>query len=308
MHSSSSCALLAVALAALLAGAGCEPQRPAVEDRLVRVCVSIPPQGFVLERLGGERVEVDVLVGPGQSPATYEPTPRQMVGLERADLYVRIGVPFEDTLMQRISSALPDLEIVDMRDGITLRELDQHAHDADHDHSHSHGRLDPHLWLDPALLAISAKTVAEALGRHDAESAEIYEANLVALEDDLEALDREIQQTLAPVRGRKMLVFHPAFGYFADAYGLEQIAIEVLGGEPGPRQLQQVIESARAIDVGAVFVQPEFARASARAIAEELQVEVETLDPLARDYLQNMREIAARVLRALDGGEEGSDG
>lgn len=284
------------ALALLAAGCarepGTEPQAPAAT---VRVCVSIPPQAFFVERIGGERVSVEVLVGPGQSPATYEPTPTQMAALDEADVYFRIGVPFEDALMDRISASMPDLNVVDLRRGITLRPIAGHGHD------HGHGRLDPHTWLDPRLAAVQARTIEQELAGLDPAGAGIYAAGLAALEAELRQVDAQVAAQLEPVKGRQLFVFHPAFGYFADAYGLVQVPIEIEGREPAPRELEEVIELARSRGIRAIFIQPEFSDASARAIASELGAQVVRIDPLARDYLANLREMARKIRNALEG-------
>ncbi|MGI5819471.1 MAG: metal ABC transporter solute-binding protein, Zn/Mn family [Armatimonadota bacterium] len=283
---------------AVLAG-GCAREserasdRPAAAAPVITACVSIPPQAFFVERIGGTRVSVEVLVGPGQSPATYEPTPAQMAALDRADVFFRIGVPFEDALMDRISASMPRLNVVDLRKGIELQPI------ADHGGDHAHGREDPHTWLDPALAAIQARTIHEELARLDRNAAGTYAANLEALSSDLEQVQAEVAETLASLQGRRMFVFHPAFGYFARAFGLEQVAIEIEGREPAPRELQQIIEMAKDEDLRVIFVQPEFSDASARAIAAEVGAEVVSIDPLARDYLDNLREMARAIRDGL---------
>ncbi|HCA46020.1 MAG TPA: ABC transporter substrate-binding protein [Armatimonadetes bacterium] len=273
------------------------PQSQAASEPL-SVCVSIPPQAFLVEQIGGDRVAIEVLVGPGQSPATYDLTPAQMVALEDADVYFRIGVPFEDALMERISASMPDLNVVDLRDGIELQPISDHAQEDD---GHGHGRMDPHTWLDPRLVAIQAETVRAELARLDPDSAHSFEASATALLSELAHVDLQIDELLRPAAGRKMLVFHPSFGYFCRAYGLEQVAIEVSGREPGPRELQAIVEAARADSVKAIFVQREFSDASARALAADIGARIVTLDPLSRDYIENMREMAQTVRDELVG-------
>lgn len=286
-------AVLTVILAGCPRDATEPPDERTAAPAAVSVCVSIPPQAFLVERIGRERVSVEVLVGPGQSPATYEPTPAQMATLDRADVYFRIGVPFEDTLMGRISASMPRLNVVDLREGIELQPIDDHGGD------HAHGRMDPHTWLDPTLVAVQARTIHDELVRLDSRATGAYGANLEALLSDLESLDREIAETLEPVEGRTMFVFHPAFGYFTRAYGLRQVAIEIEGKEPAPRELQRIIEMAEQENVRAIFVQPEFSDRSARAIAEAIDAEIIRIDPLARDYLTNLREMARTIRTAL---------
>ena len=262
------------------------------------VVVSIPPQAYFVRRVGGDRVSAQALVTPGQSPATYEPSPAQMMALDEADVYFRIGVPFETALMSRIQSAMPSLDVVDTRAGIQLRAMDGAGEG---------GTRDPHIWLNPRLVKVQAATIRDSLARHDPEGADQYGANLQALEADLDRLDGEMGATLAPVRGREMLVYHPAFGYLADAYGLRQVAIEVEGKEPTTRELNQIIASARAAGVKALFVQQQFASVGADAVAAEIGATVVRLDPLAEDYMTNMLGMARQIRDGLEGATGSGD-
>ena len=266
--------------------------------------VSILPQAYFLERVGGDRVAVEVLVRPGQSPATYEPTPRQMAALSKADVYFRIGVPFENALAEKITASLPALNVVDTREGIELRPIGgppEHAHEGG-PHSEFHGAMDPHIWLDPNLVKVQARTMKDELVRLDAGNAELYDRNLAAFEADLDAVDQKIADALAPLKGSEILVFHPAYGYFADAYGLRQVAIETEGKEPSARQLAEIIRRAKREGARMIFAQPEFSTASAEAIAEEIGAAVVPIDPLARDYLANLEDMADKIKASLASG------
>jgi zinc transport system substrate-binding protein len=258
----------------------------------VSVFVSILPQAYFVERIGGERVSVQTLIGPGQSPATWEPSPARMAALSEADVFFRIGVPFENTLMPKIVSSLPDLNVVDTREGITLRPMGPGEN----------APRDPHIWLDPLLAKIQARTIADELSRLDPDGSDLYAQNLASLLDDLDSLDAEIREALGPARGSTMLVFHPSWGYFADRYGLRQLAIEVEGKSPGARQLHEIIETARAQGVRVIFVQPQFSTAGAEAIAREIGAVVTYADPLPRDYIAELRRVAHTVGDELDGG------
>lgn len=268
----------------------------AAADSKLSVVVSIPPQAYFVERVGGERVAVETIAGPGEDPHTFEPTARRMAALTAADIYFRIGVPFEETLVAKLAASAPGLRIVDTRAGITLRPMasgHDHAGHADDDH------MDPHTWLDPRLAATQAETIAAELTRADPAGADVYSPNLAALKADLDALHRELEEALRPLRGSTILVFHPAFGYFAERYGLRQVAVEVEGKEPSPRQLAELIALARDTDTRVVFVQPQFSTKSAQAIAREIGGTVVPLDPLARDYLANLRAIAEAIRRSM---------
>jgi zinc transport system substrate-binding protein len=256
----------------------------------VRAFVSILPQAYFVERVGGDHVRVDVLVGPGESPATYEPTPREVAALGEADVYFRIGTPFENAFVDKIARTLPGLRIVDTRRGVDLRRFRQKG---------KRQVPDPHIWLDPMRVKTQARTVCEALCDLAPALCDDFEDNLGGFHRDLEALDRHLRETLAPLRSRKILVFHPAFGYFCDAYGLEQIAVETEGKTPGPKRLADLIDRARAENIRIIFVQPQYSKKSARTIAEAISGAVVPLDPLARDHLDNLRRMAEAVREGL---------
>ncbi len=267
---------------------------------VVKVTVSIPPQKRFVEWVGGEHVQVSVMVGPGQNPATYEPTPRQMAGLAQSRLYYRIGVPFESVWLQRMLSLNPGIRLLDARDGIALREIEPaggHHHDYDHSHGES-VRADPHIWLSPRRVVIMLRNLADTLSQIDPEHAREFAANARESIRRLQDLDRELRTRMGRLSSRDLMVFHPSWGYFADDYGLRQIAIEASGREPGPKTLARLLDQARRLQIGMIFVQPQFSQAQAKTLAEALGVRVVAIDPLAEDYLENLRQVADSLLGA----------
>lgn len=303
--------------AAVLAGCG-TAEKPAAKGRPT-VAVSIPPQEWLVRQIAGDDVELITLVGPADDHHTYQPSDAQVSEVMRADVYFRLGVPFESGPW---FAAIRDagLRIVDLRRGIKLRDMEAHAHhgaddDQGHDHDHDdHSRdtplddpleadseqmgKDPHIWLTPQLLMTQLKTVAAALSDVQPDRRSHYERNLAAAIERLEQLDAEIRQILTPMRGKAFFIFHPAWGYFADEYGLEQVAIEVEGKEPSDRELTAVLTRARGKGVQVIFVQPQIAGQSARAVADELSIRVEQLDPLATDIPQAILQAAQAIAGA----------
>jgi len=275
------------------------------------VFVSIPPQKRFVQEIGGDRPKIHTLVKPGRSPATYEPTPKQMVALSSAHLYFTIGVPFEDAWLERIQRSNPHMRVVDTSEGIELRPMEthtrheqginpeeQHSHGNEDEHGHGHGhegRKDPHIWLDPNLVKSQARIICNAMSRMDPYNAHMYETNLIALQEKLSNLDNYIRQQLADLKNRTFLVFHPSWGYFATAYNLEQLAVEIEGKEPGGKALAQIIEHAKAAGIKTIFVQPQFSRSTAETIAQAIGARVAVLDPLAEDYFKNMRQAADKM-------------
>lgn len=294
--------LVAAVIATLLATAtSCSksspPTPPAGQKMLV--AVSILPQAYFAQRIGGEHVALEVLVGPGQNPHAYEPTVRQMTELSQAHLLLTIGVPFEDALTPRLKEVCPALKIVPAQQGIERVPMGEVDHDADHGHAMKADDPDPHIWLSPVLAKQIAANICEAFCQADAVHAEDYRRNLQSLLADLDNLDAELAKALEPLAGRTIYVFHPAFGYFARRYGLKQRAVEIEGKSPGPQQLQALIDQARADGVKVIFVQPQFSDQAARAVAEQIGGAVVPMDDLAKDYLASLRDAAEKIRQAL---------
>jgi zinc transport system substrate-binding protein len=314
--------LVLIALAAAGDGLSEETEGP------LEVFVSIPPQAYVVERVGGAHVTVHVLVEPGQDPHTFESSPRQMMALSKARLYFTLDMPFEDRLVEKIKDRHRRLRIVDAGRGIKRRRMtgypphgerkavkEDHGdgetahpkyaveHDdegpGEHGHPEHEDDLDPHIWLSPPLLKVQAKNIADALQMADPMHAAEYKAHLAEFVMDLDTAHARIQKALAPYKGQSFYVFHPAFGYFGDTYGLIQKAVEVEGKSPTPRQLANLIKRAKADGVHVVFVQPQFAGTSAQAVAEAIHGAVVPMDPLARDVLGSLEDMARKIERAL---------
>ncbi|WP_444985848.1 metal ABC transporter solute-binding protein, Zn/Mn family [Halomonas mongoliensis] len=282
--------LLAACLLALAVPAAAAPHT---------LFVSILPQKSMVEAVAGDLARVEVLVPPGQSPATFEPGPRQMTRLNDALAYFSIGVPFEDTWLPRLKQAHPQVTFVDTREGIELLPIAQHLHAVPDGMTLNPERLDRHIWVSPRRMIEQTRSVRDALTRLLPEHAEQFRAGAARHVAALEALDRDMAETLSGVEGRAFMVFHPAWGYLARDYGLRQIPIEVDGREPGPRALQATIETALAEEVRVIFVQRQFNQEVARAVADAVGAEVVAIAPLAEDVLDNMRHIAEELARWL---------
>jgi zinc transport system substrate-binding protein len=233
------------------------------------------------------------MIPPGASPATYELSPQQQVALGRSSLYFEVGHPdflFEQRHLESLLETNPRIRVVDMETG---SEASCHAEQG--------GQLDddPHIWLSPRRMRFAASELAAVLVRLDPGGAALYRQNLKELLADIDQLDAEIRELLAGLQGRRFMVFHPAWSHLACQYGLQQLAIEAEGKEPGPAQLVAAIEEARGEGVRVIFVQKGFSDRSARVIAAELGAQVESLDPLAHDWLENLRYSVARIAAAV---------
>lgn len=272
------------------------------------VFVSILPQKYFVQQIGGDRVDVQVMVQPGASPATYEPKPRQMASIASATLYFAIGVPFESAWLEKIAAANPRMTIIHTDRGIEKRAMAAHAHEAEEDHHQYKGRhdgndeagiLDPHIWLSPPLVAVQARIICAALKAADPDQAGAYTLRCERFIDDVAALDRDLRQMFSNMQGRRFMVFHPSWGYFAEAYGLIQVPIEMEGKAPKPAQLAQIITQARENHITAIFVQPQFSTKSAALVAKAIGGRMVPADPLAPDWSHNLKTVAAVFAAAL---------
>ncbi len=306
-------------LSGLLAAPGSPAVAPASAAAAVRVAVSILPQKYFIQRIAGDLAEVTVLVPPGADPHTYEPKPSQMRGLADARLYMTIGVPFEKAWLDRITAAGgKDMTLVRLEKGIDLLPQDEHfldddhGHDADHKDAghdagsavghHDHEGGDPHIWLSPALVKMMAGSIKAALVKADPAHAPLYRANHDAFVRELDELDLHINGLFenVPENRRRFMVFHPAWSYFAHNYNLREVAIEVEGREPGPKQLTRIVEFAKKEKIEAIFVQPQFSRRGAETIARNVGAKLIEADPLAEDWAANIRRVAETMAQILN--------
>lgn len=254
------------------------------------VAVSIVPQRYFVKKIAGDTVKVVTVVPEGASPATYEPKPSQMVELANCSLWFTIGVPFERAQKERMLSALPNLKEVPTHRNVKLRSIDGHGHDG-------HGD-DPHVWLSPSAVMIQARSIATAMAELSPEHRELYMDNYAAFVAELALLDSDLANRLSGSRGKAFMVFHPSWGYFAQDYGLEQIAVEVEGKEPKPAELARMVDRAKQLGIKTVFVQPQFSTSAAEAIAKSIEGQVVPLNPLAEDWHDNLIRAAEALERA----------
>ena len=259
-----------------------------------QIFVTVPPQAYLVERIGGDAVEVHTLVDKGQDPHTFEPTPRQAASLAGASLFFTVDIPFEKQLAAKVAASNRNLRIVDSAKGIVRLPL------TESDHHEAHGNeADPHLWLDTDNLRIMADNMAAAMKGAMPERKDALQKNLALLQRDISELDKRLAATLTPHRGKTFYVFHPAFGYFAKAYGLKQKAVEVSGKSPAPRQLSALIRQAREDRVHTIFVQPQFDSKSAATVAKAISGSVVPIDPLDREVLRNLTTISTAIDHSL---------
>ena len=256
------------------------------------VSVSVLPQKYFVESIGGDHVQVNVMVGPGDSPHSYEPKASQMTALSNSRVYFKIGVEFEEAWMPRIKAANSDMQIVDVSQNISRLEMASHEHTDSDDHEEEAHAIDPHIWTSPQNGIQIANTITDSLISLDAEHADEYRSNRDALIANILSLQDDIKEEFSGLENRSILVFHPAWGYFAHEFELQQIPIEVEGSEPSPRELTEVIEKAKDLNIHVIFAQPEFSTRTAENIATEINGKVLLISPLAENWLENLRQVA----------------
>ncbi len=274
--------------------------------------VSILPQKFFVEKIIGDNFDVHVLVKPGESPASYEPTTKQMIDLSKTKALFTIGVPFEKSIIPKLKEQYPNLEILATDKGITKHkpesflELmeDSHSH---HDHNteeatshHHHEGLDPHIWLSPSLVQLQVRNIADYFINSYPQDADFYQENRDTFIKELDEVSQEIKAIFAESENRDFLCFHPAWGYFADEFNLKQIPIEIEGKEPTPQEQKKIIDFAKHKGIKFIFVQAQFDQNIAKSIADEIEGSVILIDPLAQDYLSNLKNIARKIAESME--------
>lgn len=283
-------------------------QQPTLAAGKLKVFVSIVPQKYFVEQIGGDRIDVQVMVKPGASPHTYEPKPRQMAALSKTRIYFAVGVSFEKVWLRRIAATNPRMAIVRTDQEIDKISMATHLHeekgDKDlHQEDEEHGEhrtLDPHIWLSPPLVKLQAKQILIALQKAAPSHGQEFENNYRRFITEIDRFDEQLRDILKGKKGLPFMVFHPSWGYFADAYGLKQIPIEIEGKSPKPAQLKELIEYSRKEGIKVIFVQPQFSSKSAKLIAGEIGGQLVFADPLAADWMANLKMIAAKFERSLE--------
>ncbi|MFP4451861.1 MAG: metal ABC transporter solute-binding protein, Zn/Mn family [Desulfosalsimonas sp.] len=284
-------ALLLVAVCGIL-----QSEAESREKRL-NVIVSILPQKYFVEQIAADRVNVEVMVKPGSHPATYEPAPSQMAAISKCDLYFAVGVPFEKAWLKKFRSANPDMRIVRTDAWIEKLPVERNGHSTDSVHEHGSG--DPHIWLSPPLVMVQARHILTALVSADAENAQFYESRYRKFISETAELDEKLRSLFPPSETKpEFMVFHPSWGYFADAYGLRQTAVEKEGKSPKTAEIKRLVEYARKKKIKVLLVQPQISSRTAEIIAREIGGKTVTADPLAENWSENLLKVAASISNA----------
>ena len=291
--------LLALVFAGALAVSAMSCQQKEEISEKIGVVVTILPQAEFVESVGGERVEVNVMVPPGANIHIYEPTPSQMTAFAEAEMYAKVGsgIEFELVWIDKLVAVNKNMLIVDCSKGVELQEM---IGEYEHDGEHEHGVMDPHIWMSPLNAQIMVRNICDGLVQVDPDNKPYYEQNRDAYLPKLAELDQLIRDGLSGLLNRKFMVYHPAFGYFAREYNLTMIPIEAEGKEPTAAGLAHLIEQAKEHDIKVIFAEPQFNPQSAEVIAGAIGGRVVFIDSLAKNYIANLHSLLDELVKVME--------
>lgn len=277
-------------------------------EEKITVAVSIVPQETFVKAVAGDLVNVVTMIPPGNSPANYQPTPKEMTNLSESEIYFSIGVPTEKAnILDKVEEFNEDIKVVDLAHKVAdvypdrnFTEEENHSHE-DHEHEdedhgddddHDHDGRDPHIWLSPKRVKVMIDAIKDELIAIDSKNKKTYEKNAEEYIEKLDELDTEITEALSDIEQKSFIIYHPAFGYFADDYGLQMITIEKDGKDTTAKHLESVIDLAKEKNIKYVFYQEEFDSKQAETVAKEIDGDTMRVAPLAPNYIENLRDIA----------------
>lgn len=263
------------------------------------VTVSILPQKYFVEKITGDHFNVNVMIPPGASPVTYEPSPKQMKELSASGVYFRIGhIEFEKSWMKKLKNIHPDMEVVDLSVNANLIEPDTDHHNHSHDDHHHHHGIDPHIWTSPKEVKNQVELIYRYFSDNYPDLKNEFTVNFNSFQKEIDSLDNYIESKLNPYKGKKFLIFHPALSYLARDYGLKQISIEIDGKEPTPLNMQEIISVAKSEKIKIVFVQKQFSTHNAEVIAREINGSVVQIDPLSYNWSESIKQIIDKIIQS----------
>jgi len=260
----------------------------------INTVVSILPQKTFLKAIGGDKVNIALMVKPGNSPHTYEPKPSQMIDISKADIYFSIGIQFEEAWLPKFATQNKNMKIVNIGKSVKRIAMAEHHHDEDvHE---EHNSLDPHIWTSPNNVKIIAKNILTHLVEIDKNNKKYYEKNYDIFINSVNNTNTKIKEILNETnKGTKFMVFHPAWGYFAKQYSLVQVPIEIEGKKPKPRDIIKLIKDAKKQNIKAILTAPEFSDKLAKQIAKELNIPIIKISPLNPKWSNNLINLAKTI-------------
>ncbi|MCT4605151.1 MAG: zinc ABC transporter substrate-binding protein [Marinisporobacter sp.] len=255
------------------------------------VAVSIVPQETFVKVVGGDLIEVITMIPPGNSPENYAPSPRELQMLSKSRVYFSIGVPTEK------ANIIPKLASIN--ENIELIPLEAEVSKVYKDREFSPRERDPHIWLSPKRVKVMIEVIKDKLCEMDSENEEIYIKNAKEYIEKLDKLDEEVKKSIKDLPKKGFFVYHPAFGYFAEDYGLKMIAIEKEGKEATIEDIKRIIECAKKENIKTIFYQAEIDSKQSRVIAQEIKGSTQVIAPLAPNYIENIKNMANAFVNSV---------
>lgn len=260
------------------------------------VSVSIPPQEYFVKQIAGDSIEINIVIPPNSDEHNLDFKPKTMAKLEQSDIYFIIGLEFEKALIDKFKNMFKNLHIIDTRENIKLLDT---AHNHSHHSDLNHIEFDTHIWLDPILVKTQAENIAKALIAKYPQNKAMYERNLALFQNELDMFHAQIKDDLKDIKTNKFIVYHPSWSYFAKRYNLVQIPVEFEGKEPSPKQLQQLIETAKKEKIKVIFIQKGFPNTATKMIARECGASVQEIDHLSGDWQNELQKSVQTLKNAL---------
>jgi zinc transport system substrate-binding protein len=276
------------------------------DSKSLVIGTGLPQFKTFIEKVGGNKVKVTNLLSPGDSAHTYTPSPLTLATVMRSHIYFSSGLLFEERIASKLadsvsgpifinlSERLPLIEADDCGCSLSL-QTDEHKHN-DQTNSHS---MDLHTWLDPVNVMTMCIRIKEVLSQNDPDNKSLYAENCLKYINKLKEVDQSIQKIFETHIHKSFYVYHPALGYFAQRYQINQIPIETGGKEPSGRQLTKLIREAELNNAHTIFVQKGFSVSAAERLAATINGKVEFIDPLAEDYCNNLLQIANQISNSM---------
>ncbi|MCY6369781.1 metal ABC transporter solute-binding protein, Zn/Mn family [Clostridium ganghwense] len=286
---------LLILVVVCIAFSGCSKEKTSsntkTPNKKIPIAVSIVPEETFVKAVGGNLIDVVTMIPSGQSPENFQPTPDLIEKFSKSELYFPIGVPTEK------SSILPKAK--DLNSDLKIVNLAKEVSKVYPDREFAPEKRDPHIWLSPKRVKIMINIIKDELSKIDPNNKSVYEKNAGEYIQKLDKLDSDIKTSLTKLKNKTLIVYHPAFGYLCDDYGLEMISLENEGKEAPPQDLQQTIDAAKTKGIKAIFYQQEIDSRQSKTFAEEIGGKTELIAPLAPNYIENLEKIADTFRQVL---------
>jgi zinc transport system substrate-binding protein len=242
-------------------------------DEKLQVLTSFYPLGYMAEVIGGDKIEVSILIPPGGEVHSWQPSISDIAGAEEADLIIFNGAGLDHWMEEDIIRSIdPESKIiVQVSEDMDLIEM--HEEDHAEEGEHEHGEGDPHIWVSPHTALIIANKIFMGLVEADPSNEDYYRGNWESFDEILSSLDEEYSSTLSSATRRKFFVTHSAYGYVAENYGLEQHGIIGLSADeqPSTSKISQMVEEMTDEENYVIYVDPVYSDEYARTLKDELE-------------------------------------